>query len=274
MTGGIAVLILSRGRPAGLVGAIHAFDATASGSVPVRYVVCCDDDDATIPAARGLLEGYPVVWSVNPRPDALGRAWNLGAEAAGAWDVAVFTGDDTVPATRHWDRRVMDNAASAPAFAWTEANDPENCTYWATTRRWHDAVGAACPELFPYWFNDTWVAEQHLFAFGRPIPIDRHLVMAGRRGTTREMREVAFWFRVFAATRAQRLTEARRIAAAHGMGAPDPAALLEWCSRWDAEQLSRVEIYNRAFAADVEPQTPRYRRLRGRAAELLPRVAA
>ena len=261
----IAVLILTRGRPAGLGGAIQAFHATASGQIPVEYVVCGDDDDPTIEQAQELLEHLPVTWSINPRPDALGRAWNLGAKACD-WDLALFTGDDTVPATWHWDWRMADNAAAAPAFAWTEANDPSNCTYWATTRRWYDAVGQAAPEMFPFWFNDTWAAEQHLFAFGKPILIDRHLVMAGRRGTTREMREVAFWFDVFAATRPQRIAEAGRIARAHGVAPPDPAGLLDWCRRWDAEQQASVPRYNVAFAADQVPPTARYNRLRARAA--------
>lgn len=264
----IAVHLLTRGRPAGLVGAIHAFHATASGDLPVHYVICADDDDPTLEQARDLLGHLPVAWSINPRPDALGLAWTQGAVST-AWDLALFTGDDTVPATWHWDRRMVENAAAAPAFAWTELNDPTNCTYWATTRRWHDAVGRACPDLFPFWFNDTWAAEQHLFAFGRPIPIDRHLQMAGRRGTTREMREVSFWFRVFAATRPQRIAEAHRIARAYGRQPPDPAPMLEWCRGWDAAQQASVERYNRIFAADTVAPTARYNRLRAKAAALL-----
>lgn len=270
----LAVLILTRGRPAGLIGAMHAFHATASGELPVQYVVCGDDDDPTLEQAQELLGHMPVTWSINPRPDALGVAWSQGVEALDDWDLALFTGDDTVPATRHWDLRMAGNAAQAPAFAWTEANDPTNCTYWATTRRWHDAVGRACPDLFPYWFNDTWAAEQHLFAFGRPIPIDAHLVMAGRRGTTREMREVSFWFSVFATSRPQRIAEAARIARAHGQEPPDPAPLLAWCARWDAEQQSRVDRYNDVFGADQVPPTARYRRLRARASAMFAKVPA
>jgi hypothetical protein len=270
----IAVLILSRGRPAGLVAAIQSLHATASGDHPVQYVVCGDDDDPTMEQAQELLGYIPVTWSINPRPDALGRAWNLGAQAAGAWDLALFTGDDTVPCTWHWDARMAQSAGhSAGAFAWTEANDPENCTYWVTTRGWHDAVGAACPELFPYWFNDTWVAEQHLFAFEAPIPVDRGLVMGGRRGTTREMREVSFWFQVFAATRHMRIAEAARIARAYGREPPDPAPMLAWCRGWDEAQQASVPRYNTAFAADTVPPTPRYLRLRAQAERLLVRVS-
>lgn len=271
----IAVLLLSRGRPAGLVAAIQSLHATASGALPVEYVVCGDDDDPTMAEARAVLGSLPVTWSINPRPDALGRAWNLGALAAGGWDIALFTGDDTVPVTWHWDMVMADRAPrSDGAFAWTEANDPDNCTYWVTTRAWHDAVGRACPEIFPYWFNDTWVAEQHLFAFGRPIPVDRELVMGGRRGTTREMREVAFWFQVFAATRPQRIAEAARIARAVGRTAPDPAPMLAWCATWDEAQHASVPRYNAIFAADTVPPTPRYLRLRAEAERLLGTPAA
>ena len=270
----IAVLLLSRGRPAGLVAAIQSLHATASGERPVHYVVCGDDDDPTMEQAQDLLSHVPVTWSINPRPDALGRAWNLGAQALEGWDLALFTGDDTVPCAWHWDSRMAESAArSNGAYAWTEANDPDNCTYWVTTRRWHEAVGRACPELFPYWFNDTWVAEQHLFAFEAPIPVDRGLIMGGQRGTTREMREVSFWFRVFAATRPQRIAEAARIALAHGRQPSDPTPMLEWCRRWDAAQQASVDRYNRIFAADTVPPTPRYLRLRAQAERLLHQVA-
>lgn len=266
----IAVLLLTRGRPGGLVAAIRALHATASGALPIRYVACADDDDATIGQAAALLEDVRLTLSIGPRPDALGEAWNRGAEGCGNWDLALFTGDDTVPATRHWDLRMAEVASQGrAAWAWTEANDPANCTYWVTTERWHDAVGTACPPHFPFWFNDTWVAELHLFAFGQPIYIDPRCVMAGRRGTTREMRELAFWFRVFAATRPQRIAQALRIARAHRRQPPDPAPLLDWCRAWDAAQQARVPEYNLAFGADLVPPTPRYLRLRARAERLL-----
>lgn len=269
----IAVLILARGRPAGLVAAVKAAHATASGDLPVEFVICGDDDDDTIGQAVACLD-VPVTLSINPRPDALGRAWNLGAAKAGPWDLALFTGDDTVPVTMHWDRRMAQIAANGnAAWAWTEANDPGNCTYWVTTRRWHDAVGRACPELFPYWFNDTWVAETHLFAFAEPIMVDPGCVMGGRRGTTREMREVARWFRVFAASRPQRIAEAARIARAFGREPPDPAPMLRWCAEWDAAQMASVPRYNAAFGADRVPPTPRYLRLREAAARLYPEAA-
>lgn len=267
----IAILILTRGRPAGLVAAVQALHATATGALPIQYVLCCDDDDdQTIEESAALLEHLPVLISRNPRPDALGTAWNLGARAADPWDMALFTGDDTVPLTQHWDARMAEHfVAGRSAWAWTEANDPGNCTYWVTTRRWHDAVGQACPQLFPYWFNDTWVAETHLFAFADPIHIDPACIMGGRRGTTREMREVAFWFRIFAATRPQRIAEAARIARAFGREPPDPAPMLAWCARWDEAQQASVPAYNAAFGADQVPSTPRYRRLRAQAERLL-----
>lgn len=257
----IAVLILTRGRPGGLVAAVRAFHALASGDVPVQYVICGDDDDETIPQALDLLEGLPVLSSLGPRPDALGEAWNRGAADADAWDLAFLTGDDVVPVTWHWDR-VM--AAGRPdcraAFAWRELNDPTNITYPVVARPWFEGLGRIVPEAFPYWFNDSWLAEVHAFAFGRPLPLHPDLAVGGRRGTTREMREVAFWFEFFAATRPQRIAEAARVAAAFGERMPDPAPLAHALLGWDAEQQSRVPLYNVAFGADQVEPTARYRR--------------
>lgn len=268
----IAVLVLTRGRPAGLVAAVQALHATASGDVPVQYVLCCDDDDPTIDQSVAMLEHLPITVSRNPRPDALGTAWNLGARAAGEWDMALLTGDDTVPACRDWDWQ-MAARDDLPAFAWQEANDPTNVTYPVVSRRWFDAVGGAMvPAWFPYWFNDTWLNEVHILAFGAPMPIIEDLPMAGRRGTTREMREVAFWFSVFAATRGMRVAQAAEVARAFGREAV-PNRHADFFARWDAEQMSRVPLYNKAFGADTVPPTPRYLRLRAKAEQLLERPA-
>lgn len=269
----IAVLILTRGRPAGLVAAVQALHATASGDVPINYVLCCDDDDPTIDQSVALLEHLPITISRNPRPDALGGAWNLGARAAGEWDMALLTGDDTVPACWHWDRH-MSARDDLPAFAWQELNDPTNVTYPVVSRRWFDAVGGKMvPAWFPYWFNDTWLAEVHMMAFGQPLPIASELPMAGRRGTTREMRELAFWFSVFTATRGMRENDAHMVAAAFRRPEPVRGQHAAFFAAWDAEQMSRVPLYNKAFAADTVPPTPRYLRLRAKAERLLDRPA-
>lgn len=275
-TPALAILFLTRGRPGGLVAAVQGFHALASGDIPVSYVICCDDDDTTLEASLPLLADLPVIVSRNPRPDALGEAWNKGALAAIAagfeWTHALLTGDDTVPLALHWDR-VMASEAHRPAFAWQELNDPLNVTYPVISRAWFRAVDhQPAPAWFPYWFNDTWLNEVHMLAFGAPMPVLPALPMGGRRGTTREMREPGFWFGVFAATRAERVLQAEQLAWAHGQ---EHAAIAEshpFFAAWDAEQRSRVPFYIQAFGADQVPPTPRYQRLRAAAQEELDHI--
>lgn len=269
----IAVLILTRGRPGGLAAVVHAFHALASDTVPVRYVICCDDDDDTLESSLPLLAGLPIIVSRNRRPDALGEAWNIGARAALAqgfeWTHALLTGDDTIPLVRGWDLGMAEAAAvHRTGFAWQELNDPENVTYPVIPGPWFRALDRApVPSWFPYWFNDTWLNEVHMMAFGVPLPVLPSLPMAGRRGTTREMREPGLWFDLFAVTRRQRELEADRLAQAYGreVRALAAGAGHPYFAAWDAEQRARVPAYAQAFGADQVPPTPRYLRLRERA---------
>lgn len=260
----IAVLFLTRGRPGQLVAAVHAFHALCSDAARPLYVICGDDDDDTLPDALAMLFGLPVIPSINPRPDCLGRAWNLGALAAlpHGWDIAMLTGDDTIPLAPAWDRRILQlhYGFGAHAFSAQEVGDPNNFTFPIVSRAWHHALGRIVPECFPYWFNDSWIAEVNQFAFGRPLPIEPGLPMGGRRGTTREMRDLAFWFRYFAHTRMQRVIEGQKIAASLGQSPPNPAPILRALDGWDRAQAYRVPVYEQAFEADTVSPTDRYRR--------------
>lgn len=266
----ILVAILTRKRPIALTALVYALDALAKFPERVTYAVRADDDDPhTYEAAQRMARdgGLPVVYGHGERYPGLGQIWNetLAQTARSVdWDVCYLASDGYVPVSQSWDV-VLESFFNEPtraACSWTELNDPTNPTHIIITRKWYDALqGKVCPENppFVFWFaGDTWLREVHELAFGKPIPILDRLVLAGRRGTTNGMRDLAFWFSAFNRSRTQRLTQAFKLANAYGVTAPNPAPLFELMEKRDEYQLSQVPVYEQAFRADTTPPNERY----------------
>jgi hypothetical protein len=170
--------------------------------------------------------------------------------------------DDAFPLCQHWDA-LFAGAKDLPAFGWKESNDPGNCTYPVISERWREAVGRFYPEYFPFWFADTWIGEVFNLAFAKPIPIVNQLALGGKRGQTQGMRDLAFWFRFFAATRVERIAEAERIARAYGFTLDckrERVAEIARFEQGDLYQAGRVPQYEASFNANLGEPSPRYLR--------------
>jgi len=273
----IAVLILSRGRPAGLVAAIETLHALAADAAEVTYYIRSDEDD---PATRNALSTcfsdgrLDIRQVVRPRPVALGAAWNETIAVMDDWDALFQMTDDAVPVSMGWDRAIAEliGEGGLPGFSWTEVNDPDHRTFPVVARPWAEALGRVTPEWFPFWFIDTWLAEVHHLAFGEPMPVVRSLLLGGKRGKTGRMRELGFWFDFFAATRVLRVEEAKLVAAEFGRDFPDPAPALEMMAAGDAAQKERVPLYEKAFGAEEGEASPRYDIAKTRALRWLART--
>ena len=167
--------------------------------------------------------------------------------------------DDAYPLAFQWDRLIA-GAAQMPAFSWQECNDPSNATYLVLSDKWVQAVGRFYPEYFPFWFADTWLAEVYALAFAKPIGVVNQLQMGGKRGSTQGMRELAFWFEFFAATRGERVREATQIAKAYGfsLNMAERQEQLRAMEAGDKYQLGRVSMYEQAFKANLGVPSPVY----------------
>ena len=88
------------------------------------------------------------------------------------------------------------------------------------------------------------------------------------------MRDLDFWFRVFAATRGERIEEAKRVADAYGLPMRDPSMIVEMFEKGDAMQLERVALYEAAFGANREAPSAAYIEAKSRAERLLLKEAA
>jgi hypothetical protein len=83
--------------------------------------------------------------------------------------------------------------------------------YPIVTKGWVKATGRIFPEIFPYWYTDTWITDV-ADALGYKVPIELdYRDKDGNRGSTNRMRDLAFWSEVFAQTKYLRHADIRTI---------------------------------------------------------------
>ena len=254
---------------------LTSLDQLATGFHDVTYAVVLDDDDyVTLEQwehwkKSGMLPPN-VREFVGARTKTLNARMN-DAYAQCPADVYSQVADDCFPLTHRWDL-IFYGCRTLPAFCWTEMNDPENATFLVVSRKWYEVTGRYTVEHFPSWFADTWLGEVYRLAFGMPISAIEQLGMGGKRGTTQGMRDVAFWFKYFAHTRAERLEEAQKIADAYGLHMKvenERAADLEMMENGDAHQLTQVPRYEAAFKANLGEPSALYLECKARAEKRL-----
>ena len=268
----IAVVIPSRRRPESLKAVLRALQATASGDHAIHYAVSfCRDDLATEAAACSV----PFVSTFQRPIDCTpGAAFNDAVRKMPLADIYTGFADDVFPLTWGWDD-YLHQALHHPmvAFCWQEATDPLNTSYGAVAGRALRALGKPCPEYFPYWFNDLWLAEIHHMAFGfRPSLVDG-LKLGGKRGTTQGFRDFPFWCQVFTHTRGERIRLAVKLAAEYGATPPDLREALDVCRSFDADFLTKNERFSRRFADLGEPEAY-YVKAKARAEGMLEKLTA
>lgn len=252
----IDVIIPSRGRPIQLLSVITCFDALATGEHEIQYRVICDtDDELTRKMCRQMPHVEVVIHSGEGN---LSHRMNQAAVNSVA-DIITGAADDTYPLAQGWDAILEVGLMQGHhVFSWQEVNDPTNHTMIVFSRKWLDAVGRMLPEYFPFWFGDTWVAEVYELAFQRPLPIVQNLQWGGKRGHTKGMHDLAFWFQFFAATRVERIAEARAVCFTWNQPFTENRLMLADMERRDAEQLKRVPHYEEVFGANQGEPKPQY----------------
>lgn len=269
----IAVIVPSRHRPQSLQASIIAMDALASGRNEIAFTVSyCRDDEQTRQAVFKLPARINA--KVHCRTDHCvpGQAFNEAVAATSA-DAYVGWCDDVFPLTQGWDLLVSGAMQRLSSACWIEANDRENTSYIFSQARVVKALGQLCPEYFPFWFTDMWLAEIHHFAFGhRPYRVDG-LFLGGRRGETQGHHECVFWARLFAHTRPERIALAHKLAREFGKLMPDGGPILRMCQAWDADFQSKCAGFDARFGERQKPEAF-YERAKAKAIAMMADVAA
>lgn len=263
----IDVIIPSRGREQSLQAVLVSLHAMESGSNEVRYTVLCDEDDQLTRATAHTLRDVDVRVVCTPRGLVNARENEIIAKSDA--DAFMPWADDLFCLAAHWDeitRRVLEKV---PAFSWQEIQDPQNHTAIVLSREWVKAAGRFFPEHFPFWFADTWLKEVFGFVYGGDMPIVDYLQFSHKRTPTQQMRDLGFWFGVFAFTRKERIAEAERIAHAYGLEWKQRVQLKNLFEQGDAAQMERVPQYEATFGANRGEPSAAYLAAKERAEALL-----
>lgn len=211
----ISVLIPSCGRDtlSTVIGSMHML---ASKKNEIRYCIGLDEPIESFRTPQGS----KVSFSISPRPNGLGAIYNrLAAESPA--DMYCLFADDIIPLTVGWDEVIAIVHKQAPhnIMAWFDTTQAMMPTYPIVPHSWYALNNNKIfTDYFPYWFDDTWLAEVYKMATGNDILIPKQLMFGGEKGNTNNMRELPFWWQFFSRTRKLRMDEAKALHDKAGCG--------------------------------------------------------
>ncbi len=217
----IAVCMSSRERPMALIGVIMALHRLQSGNHTVEFHVGLDADDEKTKAAVNSVEPEPVI-TINyaDRPIARGEIDNrllLSVQPTNP-DVVTLLTDRTFVISPGWDEALARGVSEQPKrLLWWSCPDDTVCVMPIIPKAWLDACDWKwSPEVFPFWFDDTWNQQIDLMIFGKPS-LKLKAYYAGARGKTKRGRDFEFWLDVFKATFKARAVQAKYMAGKLGV---------------------------------------------------------
>lgn len=272
----ITAAIVTRGRPAALIGVVMALWRLRSGAHELEFALGFDDDDSTSfqPACLLNADKVPIVSVIRPRGLTRGHVVNgLVARCTDA-DVVTTLTDWTFPITPGWDDVIAQGAQLYPnRLTWWSCPHIPSCVVPAIPAAWLEAAGwRISPEIFPFWWDDTWLEEVDAIMSGGPC-LKLPASFAGTHGKTTRGRDFAFWGRIFAGTRWIRVVQARRMAVALGLPVPQLSpGLRASFEANDQFQQDKADEFERIFGDGSEP-TEAYLRVKSAALRLIEQPA-
>lgn len=259
----IAVCIPAYHNPASLNAVLFALDHLASGEHEIEYIVGIDTHD--IDVRRNILMPNAVLM-IREEPLSLGEKSNNMFRHAERADAYCWLADDVLPLNVAWDTAIPMALEQTEVFCWNELSQPGHPTYPVFSKAYMEAAKfKPFPEWFPYWFIDTWMAEVYAMVFGRGVPVLRGLDLGGKRGKTRGLRDLRYWYEFFIATRKERMGECRGIAEYFGR---DPHYPYDQFKEWD-DNVAQILTHEHLVATDDSIPAERYRRAKARADDWL-----
>lgn len=233
----VSVIVATRSKPHRAAAVIEAARHFASGAHEITYTVAGDLDMAE--SFRVIHDHYPWIRTdIAPRPVGPGNCWNRVIASHPA-DMHVTLPDDGFIATPDWDdicANVMTTVQECQMhglFCWQDEANPDQATVFTFGRAWIEQFGAEVfDERFPFWFSDTGLNELYSFLTGHGIPMVPALKIILKPGEFNpRLRDMVLWWRLFAATRDERIGRAAEARAKLGM--PYPANIMDLLERFE-----------------------------------------
>lgn len=215
----ISVAMVSRGRETAMSAVIMGLWRLKSGLHEVDFHIGVDtDDDETVAAGIRLQREVALTIHTGPRPIARGEVENSTLAHVKGCDVTTLMTDRTFCITPGWDDGLAKVAVEKPnrVLWWMCPHDPV-CAIPIIPKAWLDACDWKwSPEIFPFWFDDTWNQHIDLLIHGMPS-LKARVAYSGTRGITTRGRDFEFWINLFRETFPMRVRQARKMAATMGI---------------------------------------------------------
>jgi hypothetical protein len=276
----IAVCLLSRSHPEALTGVVMGLWRLRTEKHQIEFRIGADfDDEPTIKAVGRLGSEIPpesLVIHCGPRPISRGEIENILIAHCKDADVVTLMTDRTFCITPGWDdmvaRGVSEEKYRGRVFWWSCPQD-HVCAIPIIPKAWLDACDYRwSPEIFPFWFDDTW--NQHIDLLIHGMPSQKMLVsFSGTRGKTTRGRDFAFWINVFNECLPLRVTAAKEMAAKLGVAWQDRRDVLLYFENWSKALLENVSSLEQVYGDDRDPG-PEYFTAKDRAEKMLIDMAA
>lgn len=208
----VAILIPTRGRPELLRETVKTISHNCAFA-DTKIVLGFDGDDETI-----HFDDPRVIHTLAPREDTMGAKWNRLWRAAWS-DLYVMGCDDNRITSFGWDKRLVDafteTFTDGIGFAYFGKHPVPSAfpgCLLATSQKTIRLMGKLAPEIFPFWWIDTWLWEIAML-IERVIVIDHrmHVETPHHEGQSRGVRDVDFWAAVFDQMRPEREAIAKGI---------------------------------------------------------------
>lgn len=207
----LLVIMASRGNPHGLTATISSLMGLAGGKHDIVIKVGIDDDDADSLAYTPTIQiVYPnVQFVIVGRKPTLGAVLNDLARNEDA-DAYIPLTDRMVILTPLWDE-IVANASMHfynHVLWWTAE---QGTIMPILTRKWYEASGQVFTEYFPFWFDDTWLAEVNGFVNGNAGYAIPASIWRRPGGSTKRCHDMRFWMDFFISKRQERIETAKKI---------------------------------------------------------------
>lgn len=264
----ITVCIPTRGRPLAFASTVMALWRLRNSN-NLDFVAGIDDDDApSLEIVERLKKEVPITASVGPR-STLSAVNNRCSKVAASddCDILVCATDRTIPITYEWDA----------AIRYSNDQHPQRVLWWSCPHsgmtdlpiipwRFLAALdGEWASGIFPFWFDDLWLAEIDMMIFGDQ-PIKTPATYAGHRGVTQNARDLLFWWNVFIKTRHMRWSIAADVGERID-ACPENLKEPKWLER-DSEAIRNAKDVEKKFADKSAPSAA-YIEAKKRAMELI-----
>jgi hypothetical protein len=254
----VGVAIITRNHPGPLTAVVMGLWRLRSTLHEIHFIFGLDADDKETVKTRALMKEITPAPRITrgPRAPCRGTTENRALWVACELDCDVVTllTDRTVVITPGWDDMLARGAVEQPKRPlWWSCPTDNVCAIPIMPRALMDAMDWRwSPELFPFWFDDTWNQQIDLLIHGLPS-LKVKANFSGQRGKTTRGRDFGFWIEFFHRTLPIRVAQAQEIAAKLGFEFRAREDVLKYFNSWYEQMKAGAASLQETFGDPRDP---------------------